>query len=103
MIYTDDAIEATLQIMEAPSDKITIRTSYNIGAMSFCPEELAAEIKKFRPDFEIDYKIDPVRQKIAESWPHKLIDDDARRDWGFNPRYDITRMTKEILANLKLH
>lgn len=70
--------------------------------MSFCPSEIAAEIKKHIPGFKIEYKIDPLRQGIADSWPHRLQDGDARRDWGWNPKYDISRMTKEILENLKV-
>lgn len=102
MIYTDDAIDGTIQLMEAPKDQIKIRTSYNISGMSFCPSEIAAEIKKHIPNFKIEYQVDPLRQGIADSWPHKLQDSEARKEWGFNPKYDLARMTKEILDNLKV-
>lgn len=70
--------------------------------MSFCPSEIAAEIKKHIPDFKIEYKIDPLRQSIADSWPHRLDDSAAKKDWGFKPKYDLAKMTKEILDNLKV-
>ena len=70
--------------------------------MTFSPSEIAREIKKQIPEFRIAYKVDPIRQKIAESWPHKLKDYDARQDWGWKPKFDLSRMTKEILANLKV-
>ncbi len=74
MIYTDDAIEGTIQIMQAPSENIKIRTSYNMSGMSFTPKQVYEEIKKHKPDFQISYKIDPLRQSIADSWPHSLQD-----------------------------
>jgi len=75
MIYTDDAIDATLQLMEAPAESLTVRTSYNIHSMSFTPRQIAAEIAKALPGFSIAYDINPLKQKIAESWPHEYIDD----------------------------
>ena len=99
MMYMDDAVNATLQLMEAPAEKITIRSSYNISAMSFSPEDIAGEIKKILPGFSIDYKPDH-RQAIAESWPHSIDDSIARRDWGWKPAFDLKRMTEHILSKL---
>jgi nucleoside-diphosphate-sugar epimerase len=98
MMYMPDAIRATVELMEAPGDNISIRTSYNIASMSFSPEELGAEIKKYIPDFSIDYQPD-YRQAIAESWPQSIDDSVARKDWGWKPEYDIKRMTEEMLEN----
>jgi nucleoside-diphosphate-sugar epimerase len=98
MMYMPDAIRATVELMEAPADNISIRTSYNIASMSFSPEELGAEIKKYIPDFSIDYQPD-YRQAIAESWPQSIDDSVARKDWGWKPEYDIKRMTEEMLEN----
>ena len=100
MMYMPDAIRATIELMEADASKLTIRSSYNIGAMSFSPKEIAAEIKKHLPDFTIDYKPDS-RQQIADSWPKSIDDSRAKTDWGWQPEYDIKRMTEEMLENLK--
>jgi nucleoside-diphosphate-sugar epimerase len=99
MMYMPDAIRATIELMEAPADKISIRTSYNISAMSFSPKEIAAEIKKFLPEFEISYKPD-YRQKIANSWPQSIDDSKARSDWGWKPEYDLPKMTRDMFENL---
>ncbi len=100
MMYMPDAIRATIELMEADAAKISIRSSYNIGAMSFSPKEIAAEIKKHIPDFTIDYKPDS-RQQIANSWPKSIDDSRAKADWGWKPEYDISRMTEDMLENLK--
>jgi len=99
MMYMDDAVKATLDLMEAPAEKINERGSYNISAMSFCPEEIAAEIKKHIPEFEITYKPD-FRQAIADSWPRSINDSTARIDWGWEPQFDLATMTEDILKNL---
>lgn len=99
MMYMPDAIRATIELMEAPADKISIRTSYNIAAMSFSPKEIAAEIKKHIPDFSITYKED-YRQAIANSWPQSIDDRVARNDWGWKEEYDLTAMVKDMLANI---
>lgn len=101
MLYMDDAINATLKLMEAPKDNITVRSSYNLGGMSFTPAELAAEIKKEIPEFEIDYKPD-FRQAIADSWPASIDDSVAKKDWGLSYDFDITEMTKDMIKNLKV-
>jgi nucleoside-diphosphate-sugar epimerase len=100
MMYMADAIRATIELMEAPADKISIRTSYNISSMSFSPKEIAAEIKKHIPDFSISYKPD-YRQAIADSWPQSIDDSVARKDWGWKEEYDLSAMTKDMFQNLK--
>jgi nucleoside-diphosphate-sugar epimerase len=100
MLYMDDAIEATLKLMEAPSESITVRTSYNLGGMSFTPKELAETIKKEIPEFEITYEPD-FRQAIADSWPTSIDDSVAKRDWGLSYIYDLEKMTKVMIQNLK--
>lgn len=100
MIYTDDAINGTIQLMQAPSEQIKVRTSYNINSMSFTPKQVYESIKKHKPDFQITYKIDPLRQSISDSWPDALVDDAAKKDWGWQPKFDLAKMTEEILQNL---
>jgi nucleoside-diphosphate-sugar epimerase len=100
MMYMPDAIRATIELMEAPKEKIGTRTSYNIAAISFSPEEVAAEIKKYVPEFKINYAPD-YRQSIANSWPQSIDDSVARNDWGWKPEYDLSRMTKDMLDNLE--
>ena len=99
MMYMPDAIKATIELMEAPANKISIRTSYNISGMSFSPKEIAAEIKTHIPEFEVSYKPD-YRQQIANSWPQSIDDGVARQDWGWQEDYDLNRMTKDMLENL---
>jgi len=100
MMYMDDAIRATLMLMEAPKEKLTTRMAYNLSAISFSPVEIAAEIKKHIPDFKIDYASDH-RQAIADSWPESIDDLEARRDWGWKHEYDLKKMTEDMLKNLK--
>jgi nucleoside-diphosphate-sugar epimerase len=100
MMYMPDAIRATIELMEAPAEKISVRTSYNISAMSFSPKEIAAEIKKHIPEFKIHYKPD-YRQAIADSWPQSIDDSVARGDWGWKEEFSLTAMTSDMLINLK--
>lgn len=100
MMYMPDAIRATIELMEAPKEHIKTRTSYNLSAMSFSPEEIGAEIKKHIPEFTIDYKPD-YRQAIANSWPQSIDDSVARSDWGWKHEYDLSQMTRDMLENLK--
>lgn len=100
MMYMPDAVRATLELMEAPREKIVVRTSYSLAAMSFSPQELAAAIKRYVPDFEIVYSPD-FRQQIASNWPVHVIDYKARRDWAWCEEYDIVRMTADMLVNLR--
>ena len=96
MMYIEDAVEGTLQLMTAPADRIRVRTSYNLGAMTFTPEELADSIRVLRPDFEIAYRPDH-RQAIADSWPRSIDDAAAREDWGWEPATDLARLTRVML------
>src|SRR5436190_5309831 len=100
MMYMPDAIRATIELMEAPADKISIRTSYNLSGMSFSPKEIAAEIEKHIPEFSIVYKPD-YRQNIANSWPQSIDDGVARKDWGWKEEFNLGSMTKDMLENLK--
>ena len=100
MMYMDDAIRATVEIMQASSEKIKIRSSYNLSGVSFTPAEIATEIKKHIPDFTISYKSD-FRQKIADSWPASIDDSSAREDWQWKREFDLASMTQEMLAHLK--
>lgn len=100
MMYMPDAIRATTELMEAAADRISIRTSYNLSAMSFSPAEIAVSIQKQIPDFSIGYQPD-YRQSIADSWPQSIDDTVARRDWGWKPEYDLDAMTFDMLQNLR--
>ncbi|MFK7001184.1 NAD-dependent epimerase/dehydratase family protein [Flavobacterium oreochromis] len=100
MMYMDDAIKATINIMQAPAEDIKIRSSYNLGAMSFTPAQIAAEIKKHYPDFTIDYAPD-FRQQIADSWPASIDDSSARQDWNWKNDFDLESMTVEMFKQLK--
>lgn len=100
MMYMDDAIRATIEIMQASSEQIKIRSSYNLSGISFTPAEIAAEIKKHIPDFTISYKPD-FRQKIADSWPASIDDSYAKVDWHWKHKFDLASMTKEMLEHLK--
>lgn len=101
MLYMDDAINATLKLMEAPKENISVRTSYNLGGMSFTPKELAEEIKKEIPEFEVSYEAD-FRQAIADSWPSSIDDSVAKKDWNLSYDFDITEMTKDMIKNLRI-
>lgn len=100
MMYMPDAIRATMELMEAPADKISVRTSYNISGISFSPAEIAASIKKHIPEFEIIYQPD-YRQAIADSWPQSIDDAVARTDWGWKHEYDLEKITADMLKNLQ--
>lgn len=99
MMYMPDAIKATIQLMEAPAEKISVRTSYNVSAISFSPKEIAAAIQTHIPDFSISYKPD-YRQAIADSWPASIDDSTARNDWGWQHDYDLNKMVADMLDNL---
>ena len=100
MMYMDDAIRATIEIMQASNEQIKIRSSYNLSGISFTPSEIAAEIKKHIPEFTISYKSD-FRQKIADSWPASIDDSSAREDWNWKHKFDLNSMTIEMLEHLK--
>lgn len=99
MMYMDDAIKATVEIMQAPAEKIKVRSSYNLAAMSFTPEVLATEIKKHIENFEISYEPD-FRQSIAESWPSSIDDSIARQDWGWKHEFDLEKLTTTMLKGV---
>ncbi len=100
MMYMPDAIKATIDLMNAASDKINVRSSYNLAAMSFSPSEIVAEIKRHLPEFNAVYHPD-FRQEIADSWPDSIDDSAARNDWNWLPGFDLEKMTADILENLK--
>ena len=102
MMYMDDAIKATIQIMQVPIEQIKIRSSYNLAAMSFTPKQIGEEIKKQYPNFEFGYEPD-FRQKIADSWPASIDDTSARQDWGWKNDFNLTTMTEDMFKNLKEH
>jgi nucleoside-diphosphate-sugar epimerase len=99
MMYMPDAIRATIELMEADADRISVRSAYNLGAMSFSPREIGESICKHIPDFSLSYKPDS-RQQIANSWPRSIDDSCARNDWGWKHAYDLDRMTEDMLKNL---
>jgi len=99
MMYIDDVIKATADMIDTPKEELKIRT-YNISAMSFTPKEISEEVKKIMPEFEISYDVDSVRQKIAESWPQVFDDQNARKDWGWQHDFDLTKMCKEMFRLL---
>ncbi len=100
MLYMPDAIRGTLELMEADADVLSVRTSYNLGGMSFTPAEIAGEIQKHIPAFEVTYKPD-FRQEIADTWSDTIDDSIARKDWGWMPEYDLSTMTKDMLEHLQ--
>jgi nucleoside-diphosphate-sugar epimerase len=100
MMYMPDALNAIVNLMEADASHLKHRNSFNVTAMSFDPEEIAAEIKKHVPGFEISYEVDPIRQGIANSWPNSIDASAARDEWGFKAEYDLAKMTKDMLEKL---
>ncbi|MEN8193431.1 MAG: NAD-dependent epimerase/dehydratase family protein [Bacteroidota bacterium] len=100
MIFMEDAIRATIELMEAPKESIKLRTSYNLTAMSFSPKELENAIKQYIPTLKVEYKPD-FRQEIADKWPRSINDDSARNDWNWVPEYDLKSMSKIMLEKLE--
>ncbi|MCM1489765.1 MAG: NAD-dependent epimerase/dehydratase family protein [Muribaculum sp.] len=101
MMYMPDALRAAVEIMEADPTRLKHRNSFNIASMSFDPEEIYHKIKEYIPDFEMEYELDPLRQKIADSWPDSLDDTCAREEWDWKPEYDLDAMTKDMILNLR--
>ncbi|MCL4126905.1 UNVERIFIED_CONTAM: hypothetical protein GTU68_008312 [Idotea baltica] len=101
MMYMPDAIRATIQLMQAPSDSIKVRSSYNLGGISFTPAEITQAIQQHIPDFTTHYAPD-FRQEIANSWPESMNDSIAREQWGWEPEYNLARMTEDMLSNVRL-
>lgn len=102
MMYMPDALRAAIDIMQANPKYLKHRNSFNIAAMSFDPEEIAASIRKYIPGFRMRYEVDPVRQHIADSWPDNMDDTCARKEWGWAPSYDLDAMTQDMIKNLKI-
>ena len=101
MMYMPDAIRATIELMHAPAERVSVRSSYNIAALSFTPKQVYEEIRKHLPDFSISYQPD-FRQKIADSWPRSIDDSQATKDWHWSPKFTLKDMVKDMLANLKI-
>lgn len=101
MMYMPDALHAAIQIMEADPDRLVHRNSFNIASMSFDPEIIANNIRKYIPEFQMEYKVNPLRQAIADSWPNSLDDTCAREEWDWQPTFDLDTMTKDMIAKLK--
>mgnify|MGYP006779404269 FL=1 len=102
MMYMPDALDAMVDIMEADPSKLIHRNSFNVTAMSFDPEILYNTIKKYIPTFEMEYKPEPIKQAIANSWPNSLDDSCARNEWGWNPKYDLDKMSVDMIETLKI-
>ena len=100
MMYMPDAVRAAVELMEADAEPLVHRNAYNVTAMQLTPERLAAEIRRHLPHFEIDYAVDPVRQRIADSWPRRIDDDAARAEWGWQPRYDLAALVADMLEHM---
>jgi len=101
MMYMPDALDAAIDLMEADPSKLKHRNCFNITAMSFDPDIIYNSIKKYIPNFKMDYDVDPVKQGIAESWPNKMDDSAAREEWGWNPKWDLDKMTQDMLKVIK--
>lgn len=101
MLYMDDAIRGTLELMDAPAEQIKERSSYNLTGISFNPAQLAEEIKKHIPNFEISYLNNDPRQSIADSWPASIDDNIAQKDWGWKPKFDLSAMVEAMIKNIK--
>ena len=100
MMYMPDAIKGAIAIMEADASRLKHRNAFNVSAMSFAPEEIAAEVTKLIPDFRMDYEVDPLRQSIADSWPNSMDDNAAREEWGWQPDYDLPKMCEDMIEKL---
>lgn len=101
MMYMPDTIKAAIAIMEADPSKLKHRNAFNVSAMSFAPEDIAAEVKKLIPEFTMDYKVDPLRQSIADSWPNNMDDSMARKEWDWQPECDLPGMCKDMIEKLR--
>ncbi|WP_404333002.1 L-threonine 3-dehydrogenase [Mesobacillus maritimus] len=101
MMYMPDALDSIIRLMEADGGKLKHRNAFNVTAMSVAPEEMASAIQKELPDFKMHYQVDPLRQQIAESWPNRLDATAAKEEWGFNPKFNLEAMTKDMIMKLK--
>ncbi len=101
LMYMPDALRAMIELMEADASRLLHRNAFNVTAMSLTPEELACEIRKHVPGFRIDYRVDPLRQAIADSWPDSIDDSAARAEWGWKPRFDLASMARDMIEKLR--
>lgn len=101
-MYMPDAIDAAIQLMMADGDKLRHRNAFNVTAMSFTPRQLATEIQKHLPGFTMSYRIDPLRQAIADSWPRNMDDSAATAEWGWRPRFDLAAMVEDMLEKIAI-
>ena len=101
MMYMPDALNAAIKLMEADPARLLHRNAFNIASMSFAPETIFEAIKKEIPSFEIEYKPDPLKQSIADSWPDSMDDSCARAEWDWKPEYDLESMTKDMIVKLR--
>lgn len=101
MMYMPDAVDCVIDLMEADPDKLIHRNAFNVSAMSIDPEMIATSIRKHIPEFTLNYEVDPVRQAIAESWPNSLDISAAQNEWGFQPKFDLDRMTEDMIKGIK--
>ena len=102
MMYMPDAVEAIVQLMEAPAEQLVHRNAFNVSAMSVCPEDFEKAIQAHLPDFKLSFKVDSVRQTIAESWPNAIDTTAAQTEWGFSPNYTLEKMTADMLEKLSV-
>lgn len=102
MMYMPDALKSIMDLMEADPNKLIHRNAFNVTAMSFAPEDMALEIQKHIPEFKLGYQVDPIKQKIADSWPNSLDDSSARQEWGWKPEYTLETMTTDMLDKLSI-
>ena len=102
MMYMPDGLNAAISLMEADPSRLVHRNGFNIASMSFDPEEIFNVIKQHKPDFEMEYDVDPLKQSIADSWPDSLDDSCAREEWDWKPQFDLESMTIDMLKNLEL-
>lgn len=100
MMHIEDAVRATIELMQAPAEKIKIRSSYNLSAVSFTPAQLSEKIKQFIPEFKLNYQID-FRQEIADSWPQSIDDSHARKDWGWHAYYDLDKLVENMITHIR--
>lgn len=103
MLYMADAVRGTLELMDAPSEQLRVRASYNLTGISFTPTDIAEEIKKILPNFELSYVENDPRQAIADSWPASIDDSYARTDWSWEPRFDLASIARDMIENLKIN
>ena len=101
MLYMEDAVRGTIELMDAPAEQLTVRSSYNLAGSSFTPKQIAEEIQKILPNFEMSYSDNDPRQVIADSWPRSINDEAAKRDWGWAPKFNLSSLVADMINHLK--